>query len=108
MVNPISGMPPIDPGSFQRQIQKPAAPQAGAPDSTQASPFLDTLKKTIDQAQQIQTEADKQVSNLVSGKGEDIHSAMIAVEKADLSFQLIMQVRNKIVQAYKEVSQMQF
>lgn len=108
MVNPISGIPPIDPGSFQRQVQRPATGEASAPDAAQASPFLDTLKKTIDQAQQIQTEADKQVSKLVTGQGEDVHSAMIAVEKADLSFQLIMQVRNKIVQAYREVSQMQF
>ena len=38
----------------------------------------------------------------------DVHSAMIAVEKADLSFQLMMQVRSKIVAAYQEISRMQF
>lgn len=45
-----------------------------------------------------------------SGPGfrEVLHSAMIAVEKADLSFQLMMQVRNKIVSAYQEISRMQF
>jgi len=37
-----------------------------------------------------------------------LHSALIAVEKADLSFQLMMQVRNKIVQAYQQISSMQF
>ena len=58
--------------------------------------------------QQVQNEADQKVTDLVTGKGEDIHSAMAAVEKADLSFQLVMQVRNKIVQAYQQVSQIQF
>jgi flagellar hook-basal body complex protein FliE len=45
---------------------------------------------------------------VLSGNGADVHSALIAVEKADLSFQLMMQVRNKIVAAYQQVSQMQF
>jgi len=44
----------------------------------------------------------------LSGEGGDVHTAMIAVEKADLSFQLMMQVRNKVVQAYQEISRMQF
>ena len=45
---------------------------------------------------------------LLNGNGADLHRAMIAVEKADLSFQLMMQVRNKIVAAYQEVSRLQF
>ena len=43
-----------------------------------------------------------------AGFRDVLHSAMIAVEKADLSFQLMMQVRNKIVSAYQEISRMQF
>ena len=62
------------------------------------------MKKVED----LQTEAEKQVEGMVSGKGADVHSAMIAVEKADLSFQLMMQVRNKIVDAYQQISQMPF
>ena len=100
MSNAIQGLPPIDPGQFQRQVQ-----QTTGGDRTQ---FLDTLQKTLDEAQQVQNEADKKVSDLVTGKAEDVHSALIAVEKADLSFQLMMQVRNKIIQAYRDISQMQF
>jgi len=55
-----------------------------------------------------QGDAATQVAQLLNGKGADLHSAMIAVEKADLSFQLMMQVRNKIVQAYQQISSMQF
>ena len=96
----IQGLPPIDPASFQNAIQ--GTSHIGG------SEFLETLQKSLNQAQNLQSEADQKVSDLVSGQGEDVHSAMIAVEKADLSFQLVMQVRNKIVQAYQQISTMQF
>jgi len=70
--------------------------------------FVQTLEETMQKVEALQTEAEKQVEGMVSGKGVDIHSAMIAVEKADLSFQLMMQVRNKIVDAYQQISQMPF
>ena len=58
--------------------------------------------------QSAQGEAQGQVTELLNGNGADLHRAMIAVEKADLSFQLMMQVRNKIVAAYQEISRLQF
>ncbi len=67
----------------------------------QKYPFLETLETAMDQVQQLQSQADARVESLLKGNGTDVHSAMIAVEKADLSFQLMMQVRNKIVQAYQ-------
>ncbi|MFY9645232.1 MAG: flagellar hook-basal body complex protein FliE [Terriglobales bacterium] len=70
--------------------------------------FLETLQQSMDQVEGAQGEAAIQVAQLLNGKGADLHSAMIAVEKADLSFQLMMQVRNKIVQAYQQISNMQF
>ena len=70
--------------------------------------FADTLKETMDQVQVAQGDAQGQVTQLLNGNGADLHRAMIAVEKADLSFQLMMQVRNKIVAAYQEVSRLQF
>jgi flagellar hook-basal body complex protein FliE len=75
---------------------------------TDASKFMDTLRQTMDQVQSAQSDAQGQVAELLNGNGADLHRAMIAVEKADLSFQLMMQVRNKIVSAYQEISRMQF
>jgi len=69
--------------------------------------FMETLRGAMDQVAQLQGEADSQTAALLEGSGTDVHSAMIAVEKADLSFQLMMQVRNKIVSAYQEISRMQ-
>jgi flagellar hook-basal body complex protein FliE len=70
--------------------------------------FVETLRGAMDQVQELSTAADKSTGALIEGSGMDVHSAMIAVEKADLSFQLMMQVRSKIVAAYQEISRMQF
>jgi len=72
------------------------------------SQFVNTLHDVMGQVDSLQSDATSKVKELLQGNGQDLHSAMIAVEKADLSFQLMMQVRNKIIQAYQTVSQMQF
>ena len=71
------------------------------------SNFVDTLKEAIGQAGALQAEADNKVAQFAGG-GQDLHSAMIAVEEANLTFQMMVQVRNKILQAYQQVSGMQF
>jgi flagellar hook-basal body complex protein FliE len=80
----------------------------GPAGAAEGGKFLETLQQSMDQVEGAQGDAATQVVQLLNGKGADLHSAMIAVEKADLSFQLMMQVRNKIVQAYQQVSNMQF
>jgi flagellar hook-basal body complex protein FliE len=70
--------------------------------------FMETLRGAMDQTKELQGTADAKVAGLLDGSGMDVHTAMIAVEQADLSFQLMMQVRNKIVAAYQEISRMQF
>ena len=82
----------------------PAKPKSAGNDGN----FVDTLRDAMDGVQRAQNQAETKVSELLDGNGVDVHAAMIAVEKADLSFQLMMQVRNKIVQAYQEISRMQF
>lgn len=72
------------------------------------SGFLDTLGSAIEEVENLQATADEHVAGLLQGDGQDIHGTMIAVEKADIAFQMMMQVRNKIVNAYQEISRMQF
>ena len=77
--------------------------------SDRAEPgFREVLHSAIDDIQQLEGQAEAKVAGVLSGNGSDVHSALIAVERADLSFQLMMQVRNKIVSAYEEISRMQF
>jgi flagellar hook-basal body complex protein FliE len=78
------------------------------PATTSEPGFRDVLHSAIDDIQQLEGQAETKVAGVIAGNGADVHSAMIAVEKADLSFQLMMQVRNKIVSAYEEISRMQF
>jgi flagellar hook-basal body complex protein FliE len=66
------------------------------------------LHQAIDKVGELHNDSEKQIGDLVQGNRQDIHNVMIAVEKADVAFQLMMQVRNKIVNAYQEVSKLQF
>ena len=70
--------------------------------------FGSVLRSAIDQVEQLHSGAAQQVTDLLKGDRSDVHNVMIAVEKADVAFQLMMQVRNKIVSAYQEISRMQF
>jgi flagellar hook-basal body complex protein FliE len=69
--------------------------------------FLDTLKESIQMVNEAQLNADQAVTNFETGKQQNLHETMIALQKADLSFELMMTVRNKIVNAYDEISKMQ-
>jgi len=79
---------------------------AGRVEASDAS-FMDALKESIRQVNDAQLQADQAISDLTTGKQQDLHQTMIAIEKASLSFELMMQVRNKIVAAYEEISRMQ-
>lgn len=70
--------------------------------------FGAVLKNAVNSVDQINSNAGAQVNSLLQGGGGDMTSVMIAVEKADVSFQLMMQVRNKIVSAYQDIEKMQF
>lgn len=69
--------------------------------------FSEILQKSIAEVNALQKEADQSVQDLAMGTGGDLHATMIALEKAELSFKLMMQVRNKIVAAYEEIMRMQ-
>jgi flagellar hook-basal body complex protein FliE len=76
--------------------------------SSEGTGFGDVLKNAVYGVNQLNDTAAAQVNNLLQGGGGDMNSVMIAVEKADVSFQLMMQVRNKIVSAYQDIEKMQF
>ncbi len=69
--------------------------------------FSDHLKKYMAEVNELQHEADKQIEDLASGQGAGLHETLIAVERANISFRMMMQLRNKIISAYEEVMRMQ-
>jgi flagellar hook-basal body complex protein FliE len=69
--------------------------------------FGDLLKQALQEVNQVSAQADEQARNLMTGESADMHTAMLAVQKADLSFQMMMAVRSKLIDAYREVMRMQ-
>ncbi|MEW6264163.1 MAG: flagellar hook-basal body complex protein FliE [Thermodesulfobacteriota bacterium] len=68
--------------------------------------FLETLKETIKNTNEAQVKAHTAMEELAAGKSANIHETMIAIQKADISFKMLMQVRNKIINAYQEIMRM--
>ena len=84
-----------------------AAGSAGA-GAAGASPFGDLLKNAVAGVDGLEQQASAAVEGLMQGTGVDVHEAMIATQKADMSFELALAVRNKAVAAYQQVMGMQF
>ena len=72
------------------------------------APFADVLHNAIAQTGQLNTQATQAVTGLLSGQGVDVHTAMIATEKSDLAFEMMLALRNKAVGAYQQLMGMQF
>jgi flagellar hook-basal body complex protein FliE len=72
------------------------------------APFSDLLTDAVGQVNQLESQARTAVDGLITGSGVDVHQAMIATQKASMSFELALAVRNKAVQAYQQVIGMQF
>jgi flagellar hook-basal body complex protein FliE len=73
-----------------------------------SSPFADLITDAVGQVNQLEQQAQTAVTGLMTGSGVDVHQAMIATQKADMAFELVLAVRNKAVQAYQSVMGMQF
>ena len=73
----------------------------------QGNSFSSVLENSIGQVDQLLKVADEKNVELVAGKSENLHEAMIAFEKAESAFKLLVQVRNKAMEAYNEVMRMQ-
>ena len=65
--------------------------------------FEKILTGYLKQVNKLQLQSDKAVQQLAAGNNENIHETMIAIEKASISFQMMMQIRNKIIEAYDEI-----
>jgi flagellar hook-basal body complex protein FliE len=77
----------------------------GTPAADGAQGFGDTLNRLVQSVERSGEDANTAVSQMVEGKA-DVHDAMISLQRADLTFQLSMQIRNKLVTAYQEIMRM--
>ncbi len=69
--------------------------------------FGEFLTESVQEANSSQVQADQSITDFLGGKGVGVHETMLAVEKAEISMKLLLQVRNKAVEAYREIMKMQ-
>ena len=75
---------------------------------TEEKGFQDTLKSLISQVDREIKETDRSMEEFAVGKQYNLHGIMIESEKADLSFRFLLQIRNKLLEAYQEIMRMNF
>jgi len=92
---PISAVP--------SPLAQPIAPQTAS--GAQQGSFTKLLMQSLEHVNQMQQNADRAVEQLVTGGDVNMAEVMTSVQKADLTFKLMMQIRNKLVQAYQEIQE---
>ncbi len=89
-----------------RPIQPAVAPAAPGKAKEAAGPdFKDVLMQNLQQVNQLQQDAQTAIEDVVAGKRDDMAAVLAAKQKADVAFQMLLQVRNKMMDAYEEVKQ---
>jgi flagellar hook-basal body complex protein FliE len=99
-VGSLGSLPPLAP------LSPTSRPDASAPAAT-GSGFAQVLGGMLAQNTQATATADAAVADLATGQAQDLHTVSLAVAQADLSFRLILELRNRLTEAYQEVQRMQ-
>ena len=81
---------------------------AGQKSAPVASPFANTLKDSLAQVNSLQKEKQAMITSFASGEQQNVHELMISLQKAGLAMNMTTAVRNKALEAYKELARMQF
>jgi len=96
-VGPVRSLRAVDP----RQVY---GPQAAAQPRVS---FADQLDSAVQEINRLQLARDEKIASMVSGEVTDVHEVMVAAEEAQLAFELLLEIRNKLLEAYQEVMRMQ-
>jgi flagellar hook-basal body complex protein FliE len=96
-ISSINSLPSLD------QIARPLTAGTGAG----SSDFSRILQSAVNQVENSHASATTAIQNFLSGENGELHSTILATQKAELQFELFMQARNKVVSAYQEIMKMQ-
>lgn len=97
IIQPIPLIQPID------SIGKTGAAQASQNNSPVTIPFQSMFQDAISDAQQTSAAADGEINKLATGQTDNLHDALIASEKANLSVDMVVELRNKLLDSYNQV-----
>ena len=91
----------------QRQFQQQSSAITNA-NSAPVNSFVDTLNSSIREVNNMQAEKSAMITSFASGENQNVHELMITMQKAGLAINLTSAVRNKVLEAYRELSRLQF
>ena len=86
---------------------RPPEPVRPAEGAGKPGEFRAALEGAIQRVEGYRNEANAAVERLLSGESEELHTAALAAQRAELAFELFLQIRNKVVQAYQEIMRIQ-
>lgn len=89
------------------KLDTSASPAVSAPSQAGGGSFSNVLGQFVNEVNSKQVAAGDAVTGLLSGQNVSLHQAMIAMEEANVSFQLMIEVRNKLLESYQELMRMQ-
>ncbi len=95
---------PLGPGAVTTPAEalRPNGASAAEP-----APFVQVIENLLNDATAQHAQADQAIRDLALGQTDNIHNVMLAVAKADISFRMILEVRNRLTEAYQEIMKMQ-
>ncbi len=96
------GIQGVGAGALGASMLRPVAPPAAEGTTS----FKDVLFAKIDEVNGLQREAEAAMADLASGRARNVDDVMAAVHKAEIAYQTLLQIRNKLFEAYQEISQM--
>jgi flagellar hook-basal body complex protein FliE len=99
----IHAIPSVGGAAWQAQLPTASKPTSGATGTN----FADTLSEAMDNVNATQHNADDKLAELAAGKSPDIHGTMIALQEADITLRTMVSVRDKAVDAYQQIMNMQ-
>lgn len=103
----IEGLSPVVQPAIRESIGIESQTSNGAGPGAGTTTFSDILRDSVSKVNEYQTQADTAIKELIAGRSKNIHETMLTIERADSALKLAMSVRNKILDAYKEVMRMQ-
>ncbi|HFS82367.1 MAG TPA: flagellar hook-basal body complex protein FliE [Epsilonproteobacteria bacterium] len=93
MAQAINSISPISIASVSKQT----------PEANQGSDFLSVLKASLGEVNDMQIKGDEALRDIATGQIKDLHQAAIAIDKAEISMKMMLEIRNKALNAYKEI-----
>ncbi len=101
-------MNPIEIKALQPQSILESRPANGVLKSVKPeTSFADLLTRAVGSVDQAMKVSDQNIENFIAGKTDNVHDVMIGMQKAQISFQMMVEIRNKAIETYQEISRMQ-